>query len=46
MEKTFIVRHRGLSAMLPPKVKLNQGDGMESKFGFVSRGSGGPELLN
>ena len=43
MERALIVIHYGLVAMLPPKVKFNRGDGIESKGGFVSGGSGGPE---
>ena len=43
MARALIVSHGCLAAMLPPKVKLNQGDGIETKGGFVSGGSGGPE---
>ena len=35
--------HHGWDAMIPPKVKFNQGDGIEPKGGLVSGGSGGPE---
>jgi hypothetical protein len=43
MERTVIVSHRGLASMLPPKVKFNRGDRIESKGGLISRGSRGPE---
>ena len=43
MERELIVSHHGLAAMMPPKVKLNQGDRIESKGGLVSGGSRGPE---
>ena len=43
MARALIVSHCGLASMLPPKVKLNQGDGIEYKGGLVSGGSGGPK---
>ena len=43
MARSLIVSHRGLAAMLPPKVKFNHGDGMEPKGGLVLGGLGGPE---
>ena len=45
MARGFIVSHRGLVAMLPPNVKLNWGDGIETKGGLVSGGSWGLEPL-
>ena len=45
MERALIASHGWLDAMLPPKVKFNQGDGIEAKGGFVSGGSGGPKPL-
>ena len=42
MARELIVSHGWLVAMMPPKVKLNQGDGIESKGGLVSGGSGVP----
>ena len=43
MTRAFIVSHHALPAMMPPKVKLNRGEGIESKGRLVSGGSGGPE---
>ena len=43
MERALIVSHHGLASMRPPKVKFNQVDGIESKGGLVSGGSGGLE---
>ena len=41
MARALIVSHRQLASMLPPKVKFNQGDGIESKGGLLSGGSRG-----
>ena len=38
-----MVSHHGLAAILPPNVKFNRGDGIESKGGLFSRVSGGPK---
>ena len=35
--------HHGLAAILTPKVKFNRWDGMETKGGLISGGSGGPK---
>ena len=43
MVRELIVSHHGLDYILPHKVKFNQGDGIESKGGLVSRGIGGQE---
>ena len=43
MARALIVNHHGLATMLPPNVKPNQGDWIESKGVLVSGGSGGPE---
>ena len=43
MGRSSIVSHHGLASMLPPEVKFNRGDGIESKGGLVSRGSRGPK---
>ena len=43
MEKELIVSHGWLASMFPPKVKFNQGDGIEAKVGFVLGGLGGLE---
>ena len=45
MARGLIVSHHGLAAILPPKVKFSQGDGMETKGGLVLGGSGGVEPL-
>ena len=43
MARALMVSHRGLDSILPPKVKLNRGDGIEPNGGLVSGGSRGPE---
>ena len=43
MARGLIVNHCGLATILPPKVKFNQGYGMDLEGGLVSRGTGGPE---
>ena len=43
MARALIVSHHGLADMMPPKVKFNQGDGIESKSGLVSAGLIGPK---
>ena len=43
MARALIVIHHGLAAMLPPNVKFNRGDGIESKGGLVSGGLRGPK---
>ena len=42
MARALIVSHGWLVAMLPPKLKFNQWDGIEPKGGLVLGGSGGP----
>ena len=41
--RVLIVSHGWLDSMLPPKVKLNWGDGIKAKGGLISGGSGGPK---
>ena len=43
MARGLIVSHHGLVSILPPDVKFNQGDGIESKGGLFSGVSRGPE---
>ena len=43
MARGLIVSHCGLDAILPPKVKFNQGDGIDPKCGLALGGWGGPE---
>ena len=43
MARGLIVSHRGLVAILPPKLEFNRGDGIEYKGGLVLGGSGSPE---
>ena len=43
LARELTMSHGWLAAMLPQKVKFNQGDGIESKDGLISRGSGGAE---
>ena len=43
MERSLIVSHGWLATMLPPKVKFNRGDGIESKGGLFLGVSGGPK---
>ena len=43
MARGLIVSHRGFTYMLPPNVKFNRGDGIETKGGLVLGGSGGPK---
>ena len=43
MARGLIVSHHGLASILPPKVKFNQGDGIETKGGLISGGLGGLE---
>ena len=45
MERALIVSHGWLDSMFPPKFKFNQGDGIKSKGGLISGGSGGLEPL-
>ena len=45
MERGLIVSHHGLAAINPQNVKFNRGDGIKTKGGLVSGGSGGPEPL-
>ena len=41
----LMVNHHGLTAILPPNVKFNRGDGIESKGGLFLGVLGGPEPL-
>jgi hypothetical protein len=42
MARALIASHGWLDVMLPPKVKFNRGDGIESKGVLILGGSGGP----
>ena len=43
MARGLMVRHHGLVSILPPNVIFSRGDGIESKGGLFSGGSGGLE---
>ena len=43
MARGLMVSHLRLATILPPNVKFNRGDGIETKGGLVSGGLGRPE---